>query len=57
MEKHLWLVLNFDRESHFIWGKKSSFLEKNETFWRNEIGVEDLPKQVRSNPGDQKMKS
>ena len=29
MEKHLWLVLNFDRESHFIWGKKSSFLEKN----------------------------
>ena len=39
MEKHLWLVLNFDRESHFIWGKKSSFFGEK---WRNEIGVEDF---------------
>ena len=33
MEKHLWLVLNFDRESHFVWGKKVFCFWKKQNFW------------------------
>ena len=45
MEKHLWLVLNFDRESHFVWEKKNFVFEKNKTFGierGNENLVEDF---------------